>query len=771
MESFRRKENEMEEKKVLPVLSRRSFLVGGGLAAAAVAGSGLIGCSPQTGSTSQPPGNEPAASTASGEQGGNQIRGELLNPQDYNYRSRDGGLSNVLSPWSLGNLEFSNRIVKSAAGSDYENGGWEAFVEYYKRLAEGGTEMIWVENFAHIFVPYINVINANLDEFTDEQVMALTSAIHAAGAKCGTQSDIMGSAFYGEVTARGGHDAKYFTVEEIDYMLECYRNAAKKFKAWGFDAWEINCAGNNQTQWFFSKSRNHRDDEYGSQTFENRVRFISKVIEIIHEENGADFPVQILMDAINENDAAIGQNYEFNTVEDNVEIAKALEKANAASIHVRLGPQEQHAAQFLGDLYFDSRGFIGSTSFGGQFDFSRHFQGKLIANHSGCGMMLNFSKMFKDALNIPLGTVTYMDPAHAPDLFDQAIADGLVDFLMVNRPLTVDPQYVNKLKEGRIDEIRPCTRCCHCWNDLEKGDPYVDSGFGGQSYCCRLDPIRDMVGQDKGMPGWFDPDPGDGDKKVMVIGAGPAGMEAARIAAERGYTVALYDKKASVGGLLDFASIIKGPHQNLDDYKAWSKLDLELKGVEIVTDKEVDAAFVKEQAPDVVILATGGKRDNLSIGGDEATPVISIDDVANAQIGQNVTIVGSNCQATDIAVYLLEQGKNVAIITPDPADQICKGQSIWSKRFCIPMLYARGTKVWPEAELVAAGNGTATVKADTGTEITYPCDTVIAAMDMLPNKDMLGELDGIDAHAVGDCDDPYNIQYAIRAGNYTARVI
>lgn len=399
-----------------PGISRRNFLLGSGLAAAAAAGAGLVGCAPQAPAAA--PGADDLAATGEGAatagEGNVYVSiAEQLNPQDYDYRQNSGDLSQVLSPWKLGNMEFSNRIVKSAAGSNYENGGWDAFVEYYRRLAAGGTEMIWVENFAHIFLPYKNAINANIDEFTDEQVRQLTDAIHAEGAKCGTQTDIMGSAFYKEVSARGGHDAQYFTLEEIDYMVDSYVAAAKKFKAWGFDAWELNCAGNNQTQWFFSKSRNHRDDEYGSQTFENRVRFI----------------------------------------------------------------------------------------------------------------------------------------------------------------------------------------------------------------------------------------------------------------------------------------------------------------------------------------------------------------------GQNVTIVGGNMQATDVAAYLMEQGKNVTIVTPENANMLAKGQSIWCKRFALPILYAHGMKVWQESELVSAAGGVATVKTATGTETPYACDTVIEAMDMLPNKAMLDELSGIEAYAVGDCDDPYNIEYAIRAGNFCARAI
>ena len=752
-------------------ISRRNFLLGSGLAAATVAGSGLIGCAPQSAASGGGGADGGEGSPASPDvQTGSQVRGELLNPQNRDYRQNSGDLSHVLSPWKLGNLEFTNRICKSAAGSNYENGGWDAFVEYYRRIAAGGTEMIWVENFAHIFIPYTNMINGNIDEFTDEQVRKLTDALHAEGAKCGTQTDYMGSKFFSGITARGGYDTKYITDEDIAFMLESYRNAAKRLKAWGFDAWELNCAGNNLTQWFFSKSRNHREDDYGAQTFDNRVRFIKDIITIAREELGADFPIQILMDAINENDEHIGQNWEFNTLEDNLEIAKALERAGVSSLHVRLGPQGQNAGQFLGDLYFDPRGCIGSTTYGTQFDFSRHFQGLLVADHDGCGLMLNLAKKFTEVVDIPVGTVTYMDPAHAPDFFDKAIADGMVDFMQINRPITCDNNYVNKLKEGRIDEIRPCTRCCHCWNDNYRGAGYSEGS--SLNYACRIDPIRDMVGQeDKGMPGWFDPDPGEGDKKVMVVGAGPAGMEAARIAAERGYTVTLYEKKASVGGLLTFAAAIKGPHQNLEDYRNWSKRDLELKGVEIVCDTEVDAAFIKEQAPDAVILALGGKRATLDLEAGDGTSIIGIEDVSSAEIGQNVTIVGSNAQAADLALYLLEQGKTINMVTPDEADQIAKGWSIWCKKFAVPMMYARGMKMWELAEIVSAGGGTVTVKASTGTEVTYACDTVIDARDMLPNDDMLAELDGMNVQAVGDCSDPYSIQYAVRSGNYAARVI
>ena len=753
-------------------LTRRGFVVGSGLALAAGAGV-LAG----EGGAARAVADEQVEVAEASEGHVYQVIADELNPQDYDYRQNSGDLSHVLSPWKFGPFEFSNRIVKSAAGSNYENGGWDKFVEYYRRLAAGGTEMIWVENFAHVFLPYTNVINANIDEYTDEQITQLTAAIHAEGATCGNQLDTMGSGWFYAITGRnasGAYDAADMTEEDIEYTIQCYVDGVKQLQKWGFDAFELNCAGNNIPQWFMSPARNTRTDKYGAQTYESRTQFVREIIQRIHAECGEDFPVQVLMNSIEENDEKMGDNSALNTLEDGLEIAKQLEQAGAASLHVRLGTLEQHASQFLADLCFDPIGSIGSTSFGTQFDFHRHFQGMLLANHDGCGIMLNISERYKQVVSIPVGTVTYLDPAHAPDFIDLAIADGKVDFLMINRPITVDNNYVNKLREGKIDEIRPCSRCCHCWNDAFRGDGTpLSSKFGSSNYACRYDPVRDMVGQDRGLPGGFDPDPAETPRNIMVVGGGPAGMEAARIAAERGHSVTLYEKQGYMGGLMNFMSAIKGPHQNLADYIAWSEGDLGRRGVAIVTGQEVTADFVQGQAPDAVILALGGLREAPAVQGDDKSSVISVDDVMFAEIGQHVTILGGNCQACDVATYLLAQGKHVTIVMPDPINDLSKGQSIWCRKFSIPMLYAHGARVWEQAELLGVADGQATVKTAHGTDTVYACETVIDARDMVPNPALGEELRaaGVEVYEVGDCSDPWNIQYAVRTGNIAARTI
>jgi 2,4-dienoyl-CoA reductase-like NADH-dependent reductase (Old Yellow Enzyme family)/thioredoxin reductase len=641
-------------------------------------------------------------------------------------------------------------MVKSAAGSDtYSKGISEEMIAYYSGFAKGGVQMVWCENFGSLFTKYPQTPR-RLD-LTQAPLKDLTDAVHAAGAYIGYQNDSMNVPF-----------SELVTIDDIKLIQNDMIAGAKLLHDAGFDAFEINSAGNNLGTYFFSRGRNTRTDEYGPQTLENRARFVTEIIQGMKEACGEDFVVQVLINGIEENDQNLGNSSNLITVEENKEFAKLLEAAGADSLHVRLGPTGMHVCQFASDLYFTGRGIEGTTGYGTQFDFSRHWGGKLIANHSGAGMMLNVAKEIKEAVSIPVGTVTYMDPAHAPDFFENALKDGMVDFLIMNRPLTVDTEYVNKLKEGRIDEIAPCTRCMHCHFDMDKE---------GKTYeHCRVNAGTQRAYRDA-MPEGNEPLPATTVKNVMVVGGGPAGMEAARIAAQRGHKVTLYEKTSTVGGLLTFASKVKGPHENLDDLRAYLERQLELKGVTVVTGREVDASFITQQAPDVVILATGGLRDSLGLVETEGTKIVDVYSYSSPKIGEKVTIVGGNAQAIDVALYLMAQGKQISIVSPDPLATLDKGQSNWVKTFVLPMLFSHGTRVWPNAKIVSVGNGEITILGETGIETVIKCDTVLECMDMLPNTSILDGITGIETYAIGDCNEPWNIAEAITAGNLTARKI
>ena len=738
-------------------ITRRNFIIGAAAGAASVATFGLTACAQPSAQTPTPTPaptpvvTPPVVSNPVQNIITPQTAGAYLNPQDYDYTSNsitDFSKTTLFSDWKLGPLTLNHRMVKSAAGSDtFASDLMEETLTYHANFAKGGVQMIWCEDFANLLTKYASPRKKDPKTYP---LKDLVNAVHAEGGYIGYQTSSM------SVTADD------MTLEDIAAFHADVIDGAKILQDAGFDAIEINAAGNNVGQTFLSRNRNHRTDNYGPQSFENRARFVTEMIQGIKKACGKDFIVQVLINGIEENDQNLGNNSLYTTVDENKEIAKLLEAAGADSLHVRLGPAGMHVCQFASDLYFTGYGIEGTTGYGNQFDFTRHWEGRLITNHSGCGMMLDVAKAIKEVVSIPVGTVTYMDPAHAPDFFEQALKDGKVDFLLMTRPLTVDTEYVNKLRNGRIDEIAPCTRCMHC---------HFDKNEEGKTYeHCRVNACTQHAYRPD-MPEGYDPLPANGSKNVMVVGGGPAGMEAARVAAQRGYSVTLYEKKGMVGGLLPFASAIKGPHENLNILRNYLEHQMELKGVKVVTGQEVDANFIKEQAPDVVILAIGGKRSSLGLKGTGGTNIVSIDDIASADIGENVTIVGSNAQAVDVALYLIAQGKHVTIVSPDPIGKLDKGQSEWVKTFTLPMIYAHGTRVWPESKISSVNNGEISVFTHAGINVTIPCDTVIEAMDMLENTEIVKGLSGIETHAVGDCNKPWNIAEAIISGNLIARKI
>ena len=693
-----------------------------------------------------------------------------VNPQDYNIAQctiEDFATSEFFKPWKFGPLTINGKLIKSAAGSNYLPGvSPEEVADEYGTFVRNGIPLVWVEDFVNLYSKYPALYKVLTRETCEEHLKQITTAVHDAGGYVGYQLSQMGAQYSGFNPAEheqfAGAEAQDLTQDEIAAVIEEFADSALFLKEHGFDAVEINAAGNNIGQAFLSRNRNKRTDEYGPDSPENRARFVVEMIQKIHEKCGDDFPIQVLINGIEEMDKNIGQNYLMTTVAENKAICKILEDAGAASLHVRIGPCGQHVAEFAADMYFTGYGIDGTTGYGTQFDFSRHFQGKLRGNHGGYGLMLDVAKELKSAVSIPVGTVCCLDPARFPDYFSDALQDGCCDFMLLTRPLQADPEYAQKLKENRRDEIRPCTRCMHCHFDYDEQGNFYEH--------CRVNAAH-MRAHKPAMPEGRIPSKTANPKKVMVIGGGPGGMEAASVAAQAGHDVTLYEKNGYLGGLLIFASVIKGPHENLDNLRKYLIRQMEVQGVNVVTSKAVDADFIKAEAPDVVILAAGGKRDTLGLESTAGTAVLTMDEMISAKIGQNVTIVGGNAQAVDTAMYLLAAGKNLQIVTPEGAELLGKGHSNWVKTFEIPAITAKGVRIWQNATVKAVGNGTVVIDGGYGVDQEVACDTVIEAMDMLPNTDIIDGLTGVETYAVGDCQHPYNIAEAINNANLVARYL
>ena len=749
-------------------LSRRQFLTGSAITAGAVASLGLAGCAPKA------PAEAPAAGSdlaVTGEDAANvRAHAAQLNPQGEPKPVQNTTCPSLFTEWKMGALTLPNRVVKSAAGyigvtSQGITG--DLHMQHYGKLAAGGASVVYCDDFAELYDHFSAIPDVGkFTDWTDADLTAFAQNIKDNGAAAGYQLATMGLVFSGfepDPTAIfQSSDCMDMTAEEIQNLIADTIKAAATLKRCGFDCVEINAAGENIGQTFMSRNRNKREDDYGPQTFESRTRFVCEIVRGIKAECGADFPVQVLINGVEENDKAIGDSALFTTVEENKEMCKLIEAAGADSLHIRIGPCGQHVAEFAGDLYFCGTGIEGTTGYGTQFDFTRHWQGMLKADQSGLGVMVPVAAEIKKAVSIPVGAVTYMDPARDPEYFEGLIAGGDLDFILMNRPLSVDYDYLHKLEEGRIDEIRPCTRCMHChWDAADDGN---------LTFSCRTNaahPFRFVTGQ---LTGGYDPEPAATAKNVVVVGAGPAGLEAARVAAERGHAVTLYEKKGSVGGLLEYANNVKGPHENLSVLRNYFERQMELLGVNVVLNTEATADTIAEAAPDAVVLATGGVRDSLGLDETAGTNVVGIVDFMMADIAEEVVVVGSNAQAIDAAMYLLAQGKHVSVVTPSAAGTIGAGHSFWVKTFTQPNMKALGVRFWPEAEVVAVNDGTVTVKTATGIQQEIPCGTVVEALDSLPNGSLAEGLT-CEVVTVGDAARPFNIGEAICSANAAARAL
>lgn len=745
-------------------ISRRSFMkVAAG--AAGIAGLGLLnGCSKTEApaSSAASVAGSTAESTTSAAPVTEKLYTAYINPQldESEFRSNTKQLTTLFSPLTIGSMEISNRMVKSAAGSaTYLVGLTDELLTYYVNLAKGGVSLIYVETISALEIPEGGSYDADTLAFGQK----LVDECHKYGAKMGYQM----SGF--------GMGENEMTIDDIHAKQARFVEVTKGLQQLGFDCVELNCAGFNMPAHFLSRFHNSRTDEYGIGSIEDRARFITEIIEGVKQECGPDFNIQILINCIEENDnisnnptmmtldsAVTTPHTLAMTMEEGIAAAKLFEKAGCDSMHLRLGPLGHHVAQFGADLYFILNGIEGCTGFGTQYDFNKNWQGMLIGNTRGCGIGLNVAAEYKKALSIPCGVVTYNDPAHAPDFFEQALEDGKADFFLMTRPLTVDSEYVNKLKEGRIDEIAPCTRCLHC---------HIGSNEANAQFAyCRVNALTQRVMREGG-PATYELEPAKTAKKVMVIGGGPAGMEAARIAAARGHNVTLYEKRGTLGFMLDFAANVKGPHENLADLKNYLIRQLELNNVEIKTGTEVTQDLIASEAPDAVILAAGGLRDTLTVDGDGSAPVVELDNFMFTEMGDNVIVYGSNAQAFDAALWLTVHKKNVTIVTPNPASEFDMQQSQHAMRMMTTALYALGVKSYPQSAIKTVSGNVATITLDSGVEMNIKCDAIVNGADMLPNTKLVDGIACKEVYTIGDCATPFNIAMAIRGGNDAGRAV
>jgi 2,4-dienoyl-CoA reductase (NADPH2) len=696
-------------------------------------------------------------------------------------------LEKLLEPYHIGSVKTRNRMIKSGAAARYwgsgENQVSDRIKHYYEAFARGGIGLIIVEG------PLIEPVEARMpgnyrldDDKYIKGISELTRLIHKHGCPAfvqfnhtanwqkkmpwdttSTVSDPPRAA--SPVCIKSEMDnnnemPREMTIAEIQEIVDKFGSTAVRARKAGFDGIEINAASTHLFNSFLSPFWNKRQDAYGCGSLENRARFLVETLKEIKKRLGRDYPISIIINGIEIGNPIGVENSECLTAEASRGIAQILQESGADAIQVRSQWLGRHDASFLTDHLYYPEPPVPPKSFPKEYYRGRR----------GAGANMLLAAAMKKVLTIPVMTVGRLDP----ELGEKMLREGMTDFVCFNRRLIADPELPNKVASGRLDDIAPCTSCTTC------------KVMGGHRRCR----INATIGTDQ----TYVIAPAKKGKKVVVVGGGPAGMEAARVAALRGHEVILYEKTRKLGGLLPVAALVKGLEiECLPAIVRYLKGQITRLGVEIRLGKEADSSVIEAIKPDVVILATGGVMASPEITGINNRKVVSSADLHRRlkfllkfigprtlrwltkfwmPIGKRVVIIGGDIHGCELAEFLVKRGRKVTIV--DTAEVL--GEEItnhlrlqlfwWFRQKNVTML--SGIK-----EYVAITDKGLTVLTPEGYKMTIEADSIVPAMPMKPDTALLRSLEGKghEVYAIGDCNEPKLIVDAIGDGCRIARTI
>lgn len=644
--------------------------------------------------------------------------------------------SHLFSPFALGGVELRNRIVMLPMTTGYaelDQSIGDRLIDYYAARAKGGAGLI---------IAPVSPIRAGspvdagiYDNRFIPGARRLADTVHGHGAKLsallintyhlvlhGDISEVVGPSPVMNVLLRV--PPRELTVEEIGYIVTQYGKAAARVKTAGFDLVEIMAGGGYLVNRFLSPLSNTRTDEYGG-SLERRARFLVEILESVRGAVGEDFPVTVRLN-LHEN---IEGGY---AIDEAVEIAKLLEKT----------------------------GIVGLTSYIGRHESPVPTVQASVAK----GAFVPLTERVKQAVHIP---VTAANRISDPFVAERILAEGRADLIGMGRALLADPELPSKAREGRSDEIVPCLACSNCLSSMLT--TYKQWGQPASAVC--------VVNPAAGYEGESVPLPTTTRKRVLVIGAGPAGLQAARVAALRGHDVTLYDKADRAGGRLLIGAV--PPYKDVLGALAASLAARAVRaGVKLRLKQAADRELVAKEQPDALIVAVGAAPCPPDIPGCDAPNVVMAEDVlaGKKRVTGQVLVIGGGMVGCETAEYIWTksgQGGAGAVVSGvtvlEMLDKMASNVSVTSRPFFLARLREQGIRMVTGARVVEIGTGGVTVvRMADGAEVTELIlgETVVLATGYTADGSGVAEFVDLvlETHIVGDCASARMIKEAMAEG-------